>query len=58
MERLAREKIAAQQRIVALKKELTATWDHIDFSTLLPEQNAAMDTTVPKSGECLIKIFK
>jgi len=37
MERLAREKIAAQQRLVLLKKELSAQWDHIDFNTLLPE---------------------
>ncbi|XP_063988347.1 uncharacterized protein LOC135168270 isoform X2 [Diachasmimorpha longicaudata] len=43
MERLAREKIAAQQRIVALKKELSATWDHIDFSTLLQEPSSAID---------------
>lgn len=51
MENLAREKIAAQQRLLALKKELTATWDHIDFNTLLPEQNSATDVTATKSGE-------
>ncbi|XP_076298938.1 uncharacterized protein LOC143217995 isoform X2 [Lasioglossum baleicum] len=49
MERLAREKIAAQQRLLALKKELTATWDHIDFNTLLPEQSSATDVTATKS---------
>uniref|UniRef100_A0A1B6EX05 Max-binding protein MNT n=1 Tax=Cuerna arida TaxID=1464854 RepID=A0A1B6EX05_9HEMI len=37
MERLAREKIAYQQRLVTLKKELSAQWEHIDFNTLLPE---------------------
>lgn len=37
MERLAKEKIAAQQKILLLKRELSAQWDHIDFSTLLPE---------------------
>ncbi|XP_046385030.1 max-binding protein MNT-like isoform X2 [Ischnura elegans] len=37
MERLAREKIAAQQRLSALKKELSAQWDHIDFNALLPQ---------------------
>ncbi|PSN49810.1 hypothetical protein C0J52_01371 [Blattella germanica] len=37
MERLAREKIAAQQRLAMLKKELSAQWDHIDFNTLLPD---------------------
>ncbi|XP_033207042.1 flocculation protein FLO11-like isoform X3 [Belonocnema kinseyi] len=49
MERLAREKIAAQQRLDALRKELASTWDHIDFSTLLPEENCAMDTTISKN---------
>ncbi|XP_034936787.1 mucin-5AC-like isoform X2 [Chelonus insularis] len=38
MEKLAREKIASQQRVAVLKRELSATWDHIDFSTLLQEQ--------------------
>nr|XP_033337808.1 putative uncharacterized protein DDB_G0282129 isoform X1 [Megalopta genalis] len=49
MERLAREKIAAQQKLLALKKELSATWDHIDFNTLLPEQSSATDVTATKS---------
>lgn len=53
MERLAREKIAAQQRLLALKKELAATWDHIDFNTLLPEQNTAADVAATRSGEPL-----
>ncbi|KAL0110400.1 hypothetical protein PUN28_013794 [Cardiocondyla obscurior] len=43
MERLAREKIAAQQRLVALRKELNATWDPIDINSLLLEQNPGMD---------------
>lgn len=58
MEKLAREKIAAQQRLVALKKELAATWDHIDFSTLLPEQNSVVDTIVSKNGMFISKIDK
>lgn len=37
MERLAREKISHQQHLASLKKELAARWDHIDFSTLLPD---------------------
>lgn len=37
MERLAKEKIAAQNRILFLKREL-AQWD-VDFSKLLPEQS-------------------
>lgn len=37
MERLAREKIALQQRFATLKKELSAQWDHIDFNTLIPD---------------------
>ncbi|XP_076623807.1 uncharacterized protein LOC143343142 isoform X8 [Colletes latitarsis] len=49
MERLAREKIAAHQKLLALKKELAATWDHIDFNTLLPEQNSAVDAIATKS---------
>ncbi|KAK0183405.1 hypothetical protein PV327_001451 [Microctonus hyperodae] len=49
MEKLAREKIAAQQRIVALKKELSATWDHIDFSTLLQEQSSNVDPPTSKN---------
>ncbi|XP_067014981.2 max-binding protein MNT [Anabrus simplex] len=43
MERLAREKIAAQQRLANLKKDLSAQWDHIDFSTLLPESQVVED---------------
>ncbi len=35
MERLAKEKIASQNRILLLKREL-AQWD-IDFSKLIPE---------------------
>lgn len=37
MERLAKEKIAAQQKILLLKRELSAQWDHFDFSTIIPE---------------------
>merc|ERR1719341_424586 len=37
MERLAREKIAHQQHLATLKKELSAKWDHIDFNALLPD---------------------
>lgn len=37
MERLAREKISAQQRLVVLKKEISAKYDGLDFSRLLPE---------------------
>ncbi|XP_042224153.1 uncharacterized protein LOC121868002 isoform X2 [Homarus americanus] len=37
MERLAREKIAHQQKLSVLKKELSARWDHIDFNALLPD---------------------
>lgn len=57
MERLAREKIAAQQRLLALKKELAATWDHIDFNTLLPEQNSVADITATRSGKFFLNIW-
>lgn len=51
MERLAREKIAAQQRLVALRKELNATWDPIDINSLLLEQNPGTDVATVKNGE-------
>lgn len=44
MERLAREKIAHQQRLVVLKKEVAAQCDNVDFSALLAETTTA--TTV------------
>lgn len=53
MERLAREKIACQQRLSALKKELSAQWDHIDFATLLPE---APPTPIPASSSATMTI--
>ncbi|KAF2366405.1 Myc-type basic helix-loop-helix (bHLH) domain [Trinorchestia longiramus] len=40
MERLAREKISSQQHLAALKKELVARWDHIDFNAILPDMAA------------------
>lgn len=57
MERLAREKIASQQKLVALKKELHATWDHIDINNLLLEQNSGADVTI-KNGETFCPILK
>ena len=44
MERLAKEKIAAQNRILFLKREL-AQWD-VDFSKILPEQSDININTV------------
>ena len=40
MERLAGEKIAYQQHVSTLKKELTASWDHIDVNAILPDSAA------------------
>lgn len=40
MERLAREKIAAQQRLASLKKELGVQWDNIDYNNLISDQVA------------------
>lgn len=37
MERLAREKISAQQRLATLKKEIASQFDGLDLSRLLPE---------------------
>lgn len=49
MERLAKEKIAAQNRILFLKREL-AQWD-VDFSKLLPEQNEINAVKSERSGK-------
>lgn len=40
MERLAKEKISSQQRIIVLKRELSSQYENIDFSTILPESDA------------------
>ncbi|XP_068900692.1 max-binding protein MNT-like isoform X1 [Tenebrio molitor] len=37
MENLAREKIAAQQRLALLKKEISSHYDNVDFAKILPE---------------------
>lgn len=52
MERLAKEKIAAQNRILCLKREL-AQWD-VDFSKILPEQT---DINAVKSERNGIKVL-
>ncbi|XP_055696015.1 mucin-2-like isoform X2 [Lutzomyia longipalpis] len=39
MERLAKEKISSQQRIIVLKRELSSQYENIDFSTILPESD-------------------
>ena len=51
MERLAREKIANQQRLAQLKKEISAQWEHIDFNLLLPE---SAEPEARKSGTCAL----
>lgn len=51
MERLAKEKIAAQNRILLLKREL-AQWD-IDFTKLLPEPMDVGAVKSERSGEML-----
>lgn len=53
MERLAKEKIAAQNRILFLKREL-AQYD-VDFSKILPEQLDINIVKSERSGENLIK---
>jgi hypothetical protein len=55
MERLAKEKIAAQNRILFLKREL-AQWD-VDFSKILPEQTDINAVKSERSGENLIKFL-
>ncbi|XP_014300290.1 uncharacterized protein LOC106694218 isoform X2 [Microplitis demolitor] len=53
MEKLAREKIASQQRIVALKKELAGRWPHLDFNQILKESNLTVDTSGSKNPEAM-----
>lgn len=50
MERLAKEKIAAQNRILCLKREL-AQWGDIDLSKILPEQTDITAVKSERSGE-------
>lgn len=50
MERLAKEKIAAQNRILCLKREL-AQWGDIDLSKILPEQTDITAVKLERSGE-------
>lgn len=38
MERLAREKIALQQRLSTLKKDMLGKWDHLDWRSMVPEE--------------------
>lgn len=49
MERLAKEKIAAQSRILVLKREL-AQWD-IDVSKFLPEQTDITAIKTERTGK-------
>lgn len=51
MERLAREKIASQQKLVALKKEFSAGWDHVDFNNIVPGSSAGGDVMVVRNGK-------
>ncbi|GAB0088074.1 probable GPI-anchored adhesin-like protein PGA55 [Sergentomyia squamirostris] len=44
MERLAKEKISSQQRIIVLKRELSSQFENIDFSTILPETDSAANS--------------
>ncbi|KAG8194952.1 hypothetical protein JTE90_021413 [Oedothorax gibbosus] len=50
MERLAREKIAFQQRLSILKKDLSAQLDHVDVNTFIPEEDNETTTTASECG--------
>lgn len=50
MERLAREKIAAQQRLAVLKKDLSLQLDYLDMSAILPDQDNETTTTASGGG--------
>lgn len=49
MERLAREKIAFQQKLSILKKDLATQLDHIDVNSFIPEEDN--ETTTTASGK-------
>jgi predicted transcriptional regulator len=52
MERLAREKIALQQRLSTLKKDMLGKWDHLDWRSMVPEDiEMEMDTDSATSVE-------
>ncbi|XP_076364250.1 uncharacterized protein LOC143253779 isoform X2 [Tachypleus tridentatus] len=51
MEQLAREKITFQQRLAALKKDLSAHLDHVDLNKLLPDPDNETTTTASEAGE-------
>lgn len=61
MERLAKEKISAQNRILFLKREL-AQWD-VDFSKILPDQTDINAVKSERSGKsigfkaCVLRIL-
>ncbi|XP_054724290.1 max-binding protein MNT-like [Uloborus diversus] len=51
MERLAREKIAFQQRLSILKKDLSTQMDHIDINNfIIPEEDNETTTTASECG--------
>lgn len=55
MERLAREKIGAQQRLAVLKKDIMSHYDNIDFSKLLPEGNVSPGINISIRDEISFK---
>ncbi|KAJ8935185.1 hypothetical protein NQ314_012941 [Rhamnusium bicolor] len=51
MERLAREKINAQQRLAVLKKDISSHYDNVDFSKLLPDIVSTTQNTCSSLSE-------
>lgn len=51
MERLAKEKVAQQKRILILKRELSQQLDHADSTFLLPE-NDGINSGVRERCKC------
>ncbi|XP_058799498.1 uncharacterized protein LOC131668985 isoform X2 [Phymastichus coffea] len=49
MERLAREKITAQQKLVSLKKEFS-NWDHLDLGAMISDHNSSLESNQLKSA--------
>lgn len=52
MERLAREKIAAQQKLATLKRDISAHFDNVDFTKILPN----CDEVVAAAAADIVKI--
>lgn len=54
LQRLAEEKIAADQRLEMLKQEIVATWEHVDFTHI----EALLARTTPGTDVMVVRNSK